>query len=213
MPEKLAEMKTMFMVEAGRNRALPIDDRPIERVNAAVAGRPDLMAGRTTLTLAEGMTGMSENVFINIKNRSKTITATVDVPEGGGHGTIIAQAGRFGGWSLYVENGVPAYHYNFLGLERTTIAGTGPLSAGSHEIRFDFAYDGDGMGKGGIGSLFVDGVQVASGRIPRTQPTIFSADETADVGIDLATPVVESIGAEAKSRFTGAIPVVTVAVE
>jgi arylsulfatase A-like enzyme len=213
MPEKLAEMKTMFMVEAGRNRALPIDDRPIERVNAAVAGRPDLMAGRTTLTLAEGMTGMSENVFINIKNRSKTITATVDVPEGGGHGTIIAQGGRFGGWSLYVENGVPAYHYNFLGLERTTIAGTGPLSAGSHEIRFDFAYDGDGMGKGGIGSLFVDGVQVASGRIPRTQPTIFSADETADVGIDLATPVVESIGAEARSRFTGAIPVVTVAVE
>ena len=171
------------------------------------------MAGRTTLTLAEGMTGMTENVFINIKNRSKTITATVEVPESGGHGTVIAQGGRFGGWSLYVENGIPAYHYNFLGLERTTIAGTGPLSAGSHEIRFDFAYDGDGMGKGGIGLLFVDGVEVASGRIPRTQPTIFSADETADVGIDLATPVVESIGAEAKSRFTGAIPAVTVAVD
>ena len=118
-PEKLAELQVMFMEEAARNQVLPIDDRTIERVNAAIAGRPDLMAGRTSLTLAEGMTGMTENVFINIKNKSKTITAEVEVPENGGNGAIIVQGGRFGGWALYVKDGVPAYDYNFLGLQRT----------------------------------------------------------------------------------------------
>ena len=104
---------------------LPIDDRVFERLRSrALVGRPDLMAGRTSLTLAEGMTGMMENVFINVKNKSKTITAEVEVPAGGGNGTIIAQGGRFGGWSLYVKDGVPAYDYNFLGLQRTTVAAT-----------------------------------------------------------------------------------------
>jgi hypothetical protein len=115
--------------------------------------------------------------------RSATASVNLKLPPDQASPTF-AHISRIGGWSLYVENGVPAYHYNFLGLERTTIAGTGPLSAGSHEIRFDFGYAGDGLGKGGTGSLLVDGVEVASGSIPRTQPTIFSADETTDVGID-----------------------------
>jgi len=118
----------------------------------------------------------------------------------------------FGGWALYVEDGVPAYDYNFLGLQRTTIAATKSLAPGKATIRFDFAYDGGGLGKGGNGTLFVNGEKVAEGRIERTQPMIFSADETADVGIDLATPVVETIGSERKSRCTGRIPKVTVAV-
>ncbi|MCL5776909.1 arylsulfatase [Limibaculum sp. FT325] len=212
-PDRLAELQAMFMAEAGRNHVLPLDDRLVERGNAALAGRPDLMAGRKTLTLADGMTGMSENVFINVKNRSKTITARVDVPEGGGHGTILAQAGRFGGWSLYVADGIPAYRYNFLGQEAYTVSAPGPLPAGSHEIRFEFAYDGGGLGKGGTGTLFIDGEAVASGRIERTQPIVFSADETADVGIDLATAVVEEIGSGARSRFTGRIETVTIDVE
>jgi arylsulfatase A-like enzyme len=211
-PEKLAELQTLFMEEAVRNHALPIDDRTIERTNAAIAGRPDLMAGRTTMTLAEGMTGMTENVFINIKNKSKTITAEVEAPEDGGNGAILVQGGRFGGWALYVKDGVPAYDYNFLGLQRFTIAATKKLDPGKSTIRFEFAYDGDGFGKGGMGTLFVNDEKVAQGRIERTQPMIFSADETADVGIDLATPVVEAIGAEAPSRFTGRIPSVTVSV-
>lgn len=212
-PEKLESMKTSFMIEAGRNHVLPIDDRTVERFNSELAGRPDLMAGRTSLTLADGMTGMTENVFLNIKNRSKRITAQVEVPANGGHGTVIAQAGRFGGWSLYVENGVPAYAYNWLGIEMYTVSATEPLTEGAHEIIFDFDYDGGGPGKGGDGTLFVDGVEVARGRIDQTQAIIFSADETADVGIDLATPVVEAIGAEAASRFTGKVASVTVAVE
>jgi arylsulfatase len=212
-PQKLAQMQALFMTEAARNHALPIDDRTVERVNPALAGRPDLMAGRTSLTLAEGMTGMTENIFLNIKNKSKTITAEVEVPESGPNGAILVQGGRFGGWALYVKDGVPAYDYNFLGLQRTIIASTEPLAPGKATIRFEFAYDGGGMGKGGVGTLFVNGRKVAEGRIERTQPVIFSADETADVGVDLATPVVEAIGSEARSRFTGRIREVRVQVK
>jgi arylsulfatase len=212
-PEKLAELQALFMQEAERNRVLPIDDRTFERFNAELVGRPDLMAGRTSITLAEGMTGMSENVVLNIKNKSKTITAEVEVPESGANGMILVQGGRFGGWALYVKDGVPAYDYNFLGLQRTTISAKTALKPGKATIRFEFAYDGGGLGKGGMGTLFVNDEKVAEGRIERTQPMVFSADETADVGIDLATPVVEAIGSEAKSRFTGHIPSVTVEVK
>jgi len=213
MPDKLAELQALFMKEAEANHVLPIDDRTVERVNAALAGRPDLMAGRTSLTLAEGMTGMSENVFLNVKNKSKTITAEVEVPKRGAHGAILVQGGRFGGWALYVKDGVPAYDYNFLGLQRYTISAKKPLPSGKSTIRFEFAYEGGGLGKGGTGTLFVNDEKVAEGRIDRTQPMVFSADETADVGIDLATPVVEAIGSEAASQFSGRIPKVTVAIE
>jgi hypothetical protein len=99
-PDKLKEMEDLFLKEAVKYQVLPIDDRTIERLNAAMAGRPDLMAGRTSLTVYQGMVGMSENVFINVKNRSHTITAEVESPKGGANGAILAQAGRFGGWSL-----------------------------------------------------------------------------------------------------------------
>jgi arylsulfatase len=171
------------------------------------------MGGRTSLNLAEGMTGMMENVFINVKNKSKTITAEVEVPAGGANGTIIAQGGRFGGWSLYVKDGVPAYDYNLFGMKHFTVASTKPLPPGKATIKIDFAYDGGGLGKGGTGTLFVNGQKVAEGRVESTQPSVFSLDETADVGIDLGTPVVEAIGSEAKSRFTGRIPKVTIEVK
>ena len=159
------------------------------------------------------MTGMMESVFLNVKNKSNTITAEVEVPAGGASGTIFAQGGRFGGWSLYIKNGVPAYDYNFLGLQRFSVAAAKKLAPGKHTIVFDFAYDGGGPAKGGMGTLLVDGEKVGEGRIGVTQPGMFSADETADVGIDLGTPVVEAIGAEAKSRFTGRIPKLTVQVK
>jgi arylsulfatase len=171
------------------------------------------MGGRKSLVLAEGMTGMMEGVFVNVKNRSKTLTAEIEVPANGGNGTVIAQGGRFGGWSLYVKDGVPGYDYNFLGLQKTAIVSSKKLSPGKAEVRFQFDYDGGGPAKGGQGLLFVNGEKVAEGRIPATQPGLFSADETADVGIDLGTPVVEAIGAEAKSRFTGRIPKLTVQVK
>ena len=209
-PAKLAEMQALFLKEAEKYRVLPIDDRSLERTNAALVGRPDLMAGRTSLTVYEGMAGMSENVFISTKSVSHSITAEVEIPKGGAKGVILAQAGRFGGWSLYLKDGKPSYTYNFLGLQRFTVAAKQPVAAGKVTIRFEFAYDGGGLGKGGKGTLFVNGKKVAEGRIDRTQAMIFSADEGADVGEDGETPVVETYGITAPYKFTGKIARVTV---
>jgi arylsulfatase len=211
-PDKLEEMKNLFLQEAIKYRVLPIDDRSVERVNAATAGRPDLMGERTSLTLSEGMDSMSENVFINIKNRSLSITADVEIPQGGAKGVILAQGGRFGGWSFYLEDGKPTYCYNFLGLKEFRVAAPKVVAAGKATIRMNFDYDGGGLGKGGTATILVNGEQVASGRIERTQPMIFSADETAAVGVDDATPVTPDY-AERDNAFTGKIFKVTVDVK
>jgi arylsulfatase A-like enzyme len=213
-PAKLKELQALFMQEAAKHTVLPIDDRSIERMNAALAGRPDLMGGRTSLTLHEGMDAMLENVFINVKNRSSTITAEVEIPRGGANGVILAQGGRFGGWSLYLLNGRPAFTYNLLGLQSYTIRSNRALPPGKATIVWDFVYDGGGMAKGGTGTLTVNGQPAATGRIEKTQPLIFSADETADVGNDSGTPVVEAYGeGTARNRFTGRIEQVTVEVK
>jgi len=183
-PEKVVEMEALFMSEGEKYHALPIDDRVIARMNPAIAGRPDIMGGRTSLTLYPGMDGMLENSFMNVKNRSKTITAKVEIPKGGANGVILTQGGKFGGWSLYMKDGKPIYTYNFLGLERFTVASTSVVPEGDATIMLDFVYDGGGVGKGGKATLSVDGKTVAEGRIEKTQPLIFSADETADVGLD-----------------------------
>jgi arylsulfatase A-like enzyme len=212
-PQKLADLRALFVEEAKKHHVLPIDDRVIERVNPALAGRPDLMDGRTSLTLYDGMNGMLENTFINVKNQSKTITAELEIPAAGANGVILAQGGRFGGWSLYMKDGKPAYTYNFLGLSQDTIAAKQKIPAGPAKVILDFKYDGGGAGKGGLATLSVNGKVVAKGRIKQTQPMIFSADETADVGLDNQTPVVEGIGiGRDETRFTGTIDKVTVKV-
>jgi arylsulfatase len=203
-PKKLKEMQEAFIKEAIKYRVLPIDDRVLERVNAELAGRPDLMAGRTSLTLTLGMDSMSENVFINIKNRSLSITADVEIPQEGANGVILAQGGRFGGWTFYLKDGKPVYCYNFLGLQEFKVAATQAVAPGKATIRMNFDYDGGGLGKGGIANILVNGAKVASGRIERTQPMVFSADETAAVGVDDATPVTSDYK-ERDNAFTGKI--------
>jgi len=170
------------------------------------------MGERSSLTLSEGMNSMSENVFINIKNRSLSITADLSIPEGGANGVILAQGGRFGGWSLYLKDGKPTYCYNFLGLQQFKVSATEAVAAGKATVRMNFAYDGGGVGKGGMATLLVNGTQVASGRIDRTQGMIFSADETAGVGMDDATPVTTDYK-ERDNAFTGKILKVTVEVK
>ena len=211
-PAKLKELQGLFLKEAIKYRVLPIDDRSIERMNPAVAGRPDLMGDRTSLTLAAGMLGMSENVFINIKNRSHSITADVVIPEGGANGVILAQAGRFGGWSLYLKDGKPTYCYNFVGLQEYKVSAPQALAAGKATIRMNFDYDGGGIGKGGTATVMVNGEKVASGRIEHTQAMAFSGDETAGVGVDDATPVTTDYK-ERDNAFTGKILKVTVDVK
>ena len=212
-PKKLKELQALFMKEAVKYNVLPLDDRSIERMDAGLAGRPDLMGARTSLTLYPGMTGMMENTFLNVKNRSMTITGEVDIPQGGANGVILAQGGRFGGWSLYLKDGKLAYAYNWVGLERYTVAASDPLPAGKATIKVDFVYDGGGRGKGATAALLVDGKQVAKGRIAKTNAFIFSLDEGADVGMDEDTPVTEAYQAGVKSRFTGKINKVTVEVK
>ena len=166
------------------------------------------MAGRTTLTVFQGMIGMSENVFINIKNRSHTITASVAIPSAGANGVVLAQAGRFGGWSLYTKEGKPTYTYNWLGLNDYTVAATQALPSGKATIRYEFVYDGGGIGKGGVATILVNGKSVATGRIEKTQGMAFSADEGTDVGADEGTPVTDAY--KVPFKFTGKIAKVTI---
>jgi len=128
-PEKLEEMKALFAKEAAKNGVFPMDDRNQDRLNAEVAGRRDVMDGRKELTLYPGMPGMAENVFIDTKSRSLTITAELEIPKGGAEGVILSQAGQFGGWSLYVKNGKPKYAYNWLARELYTIESEEELRA------------------------------------------------------------------------------------
>jgi arylsulfatase A-like enzyme len=210
-PDKLKQMQAAFMKDAIEYHVLPIDDRLIERANPALAGRPDVMQGRNSLTVYEGMNGMMENVFINVKNRSHTITADVTVPSKNANGVILCQGGRFGGWTLYLKNGRPTYTYNWVGLKRYSVVSKQPIAPGKASIRYEFAYDG-GMGAGGTGTIFVNDKQVARGRIDHTNALIFSADEGADVGEDLETPVTEDYK-QGDNKFTGQIAQVTIAVQ
>jgi arylsulfatase len=208
-PEKLQELQDLFIEEAIKNDVLPLDDRVFERFNAAIAGRPDLMGDRKSLTVYPGMTHMTENAFINVKNKSHSITAEVEIPEGGAEGVILAQGGRFAGWSLYMKDGRVSYVHNWVGLERYTITTPEPVAAGKATIRYEFAYAGGDPGSGGTGTIYVNGEKVAEGEIGNTTPFLFSADETADVGTDGATPVTEDY-AEGDNAFTGVIETVTV---
>ncbi len=207
-PDKVKEMQQRFLKEAERYHVLPIDDRKTERFDAARAGRPDIMGSRTSLTVYDGMTGMLENAFINVKNRSHSVTAEVEIPAGGGNGVIIAQGGRFGGWSLYLKGGRLFYVHNLVGRWRYTVASTQRLAPGKATLRYEFAYDGGGVGKGGAGTLLVNGVKVGSSRIERTTPNLFNF-EGADVGVDLGTPVTEEYP-ERHNRFNGRILKVTI---
>jgi len=211
-PQKLKELQAVFMKEAARNNVLPIDDRRVERFVPAIAGRPDLLGGRKSLTVYPGMTGMMENAFINVKGVHHTITAEVEVKDAKTQGVIIAQAGYFGGWVLYMKDGKVHHEYNFFGLERTNIASTTPVTPGKHTITYEFIPDAAKPGTGGKSILSVNGKMVAEGKIPKTQPFAFSGDEGADVGLDGETNVSNDYK-QGNNAFTGKINKVTVSVK
>ncbi len=208
-PEKLKELQEVFNEEAVKNHVYPIDDRRVERFNAAIAGRPDVMGTRTSLTMYEGMTGIMENVFINIKTKNYTIISDIELNVGKSNGVIIAQAGRFGGWSLFMKEGKVYHEYNFFGIERTKIASSESLTAGKHEIKYEFVIDAPKPGSGGKCILYLDGAKVAEGHIPKTVPFIYSGDEGVDVGMDNETNVSNDYK-EGNNKFTGKIKKVVV---
>jgi len=208
-PEKLKEMQDLFMKEAEKYHVLPIDDRLLERTDAQLMGRPTVLGNRTSLTLGEGMKGMGVDIFIDLRNKSYTITADVEI-KADANGVIVCQGGRFGGLSFYMRNGKPAFSYNYLGLESTQIISSQPLKPGKYQIVYEFKKDGDGPGKGGIGIITVNGTKVAEGKLLRTQPGIFSVDDLADIGIDEGTPVADY---GPSSKFTGKIDKVKIEVK
>jgi len=203
-PDKLKELQEVFTQEAIRNHVFPIDDRRSERFNAAVAGRPDLLGQRTSLTVYEGMVGIAENAFINVKGTNYAITADVEIPSATTNGVIIAQAGRFGGWTLYMKNGKLQHEYNYFGLEHTKIASAKPVGPGTHTFKYEFNYDGGKPGSGGTGILSIDGEKVGEGKIAKTQPFLYSADEGVDVGLDAETAVSNDYP-QGNNTFTGRI--------
>jgi arylsulfatase len=209
-PEKLAELQDLFLEEAMKYNVLPLDDRRIELFDPRVANRPDLMFGRTTLTLGAGMTGLLENDFLNVKNTSFEIDADIDSTEKA-NGVLVSQGGKFGGWSLYANEGQPTFVYNYLGLEQYKIASQSKLPEGKATVKLDFAYDG-GRGAGGTATLYINGEEVASGRVEKTQPNVFSADETASVGVDLETSVSNDY-TRSTSKFTDTINKVTISLK
>ena len=202
-PDKLKELQRLFLIEAVKYQVLPLDDRRVERLNSDLAGRPLLVKGNRQI-LFGGMGRLTENSVVVIKNKSHAITAEIVVSNGSANGVMIAQGGAFGGFSLYAKDGKPAYCYNLFGLQRFKVYGDTPIPSGEHQVRMEFAYDGGGLAKGGNVTLYLDGKKVGEGRVNGTQPMLFSADETTDVGRDSATPVSDDYGPK-DSEFTGKV--------
>lgn len=202
-PDILHKLQRLWIIEATKYNVLPIDDRGAERLNPDLAGRPTLIQGDSQLFFP-GMGRLSENSVVNIKNRSFSVTANLEVPAEGASGVIIAQGGRFGGWALFAKEGRARFVYNVLGLQEFGVEATEAIPSGSHQVRMEFEYDGGGLAKGGNVTLYYDGNAVGNGRVEATQPMVFSADETTDIGYESGTTVTPDYTAET-SRFTGKI--------
>ena len=208
-PQQLAALQQLFLLEASKYNVFPLDDRKAERLDPTLAGRPDLMKGRTSMTLYPGMTHLNENTVLNIKNKSYKVMAEIMVPPTGASGAIVAQGGRFGGWSLYLANGIPAHCYNFAAQNLYYVRGNERLAPGMHKLRYEFVYDGGGVGKGGMGTLFVDDRQVGQVRLEHTAPFQFSLDDPMDIGRDSGAPVTDEYDTPS-GIFTGMIAFVRV---
>jgi arylsulfatase len=202
-PAKLKELQAVFDREAKKYNVLPLDASFIARTNVAI--RPSLTRGRSTFTYYPGTFRVPEGAAPDVKNKSFTVTADIGIPEGGADGVLATQGGRFGGWGLLVMDGKPEFAYAFSNQQqhKYRVASAEKLAHGKHTIKFDFTYDGPGMGKSGTGTLTVDGKQVAQGKIDRTIPNRISLDETFDVGLDTGTPVVEDYVDKMPFKFTG----------
>lgn len=190
-PQRLARLQELFLIEAAKHQVFPIDDRKAERLDPAVAGRPDLMAGRTTLTLYPGATHLGEATVPSVKNCSHNVTAELTVGQAAPNGAVVAQGGRFGGWTLYLNDGIPGYCHNWVDHEYYYVKASEPLTPGPHTLRYEFAYDGGGPGKGGTGRLLVDGMAVAEGRIENTCGFMFATTDALDIGRDTGAQVID----------------------
>jgi arylsulfatase A-like enzyme len=211
-PQKLRDLQSRFLIEAVKYNVLPLDSSFADRMDPSI--RPNLLRGQTDFTYYPGMIRIPEANSPDVHNKSFRITADVEIPQGGADGVLATQGGRFGGWSLLVIDEKPMFAYAYTNQDgakfpkqrpdKTRIAGTEKLTPGKHTIAFDFKYDGGGLGKGGVGTLAVDGMKVAESRIEQTSPVgKFTLDESFDVGQDTGTPVIDDYEAKMPFKFTG----------
>jgi arylsulfatase A-like enzyme len=203
MPERLRELQALFHSEGERYRVFPLDDRVTERENPELAGRTS-SRGRHSVTFGPRTGRLTEEIAPNVKNRSHTITVDVEVPDDPATGVLVAQGGRFGGWSLYCHEGKLSYAYNWLGWQLTTIRADPLLEPGKHELVMDFAYAGGPPGDAAAVALAIDRQWVGAGRIVSTTAYYFSFDETFNVGVDRGTPVTDDYP-PVRNAFSGTI--------
>lgn len=203
-PDKLRELQELFVAEAGKHQVFPLDDRVTERENPMTAGRRDLLEGRTSMTYGRGMGRFTEETTLNVKNRSHAITSSLTAIDDGVEGVLIAQGGRFGGWSLYCRDGSLTYAYNCYGRDLYIVRSTRRLSRGTHEVRMEFRYDGGAPGSGANVTLHDGDELIGSGRLERTTAYYFSFDETLNIGVDRGTPVSDDYE-PLDNAFTGVI--------
>src|SRR5499427_830855 len=212
-PAKLKELHAAFDIEAKKYNVYPLDSSFAERADPAI--RPSLTRGRTEFTYYPGMIRIPEGSAPNFKNKSWAVAAEVTVPPGGASGVLATIGGRYGGWALMLQNSKPEFVYAFSNQpeHQYRVASDQALTPGNHVVRVAFAYEGGGIGKGGTGTLFVDGKQVTQGPIARSVGVRFSLDETFDIGEDTGTPVVEDYASKMPFAFTGTLKRVVVVLE
>ena len=204
-PDKLKQLQLLFYTQAAKYNVLPIDASKTARLDPT--NRPSMTRGHDIFVYHQGTIRIPEGAAPDTKNKSFSIEANIETTKDGEQGMIVTQGGLFAGWALYLTQGKPVFHYNFVNVDHYNIASTQPLGPGKHKIEFEFAYDGGGIGKGGTGKLSVDGQQVAQGRIEKTMPIRITLDEGFDVGEDTGTPV--NLTYDVPFRFPGKIEQVT----
>ena len=220
MPDKVKEMKGIFLEEAKKYQVLPLDATVITRV---ITPRPSITAGRGVFAWTLPLTGTPSGVAPSLLNSSYNFKAEVELPQGGGEGMLITQGGRFGGYGFYLLKGKPVFLWNMLGLKKIKWDGADTLTPGKHIVEFDFKYDGMGMGtlafnsfagvgQGGTGTLSVDGRVVATQKMEHTIPFMLPIDESLDVGSDTLTGVNDA-DYQVPFAFNGKIDKITLTID
>ena len=204
-PEKLKELVKLFFAQASRYNVLPLDDRKTERLN--VDNRPSLTAGRDTF-IYPNLLRLPEGAAPDLKHRSHTIIADVEIPDGGADGMLLTQGGRFAGFGFYVRDGKLVYDYNLVGVEQYTITSEGKLPTGKVSLKAVYKTDADKPFAGATVTLFANDRKLGEGRVEKSIPNRVTLDETFDTGFDTGTPVAE--GYKMPFKFTGKLKSVTV---
>jgi arylsulfatase len=210
MPDRLSELQRLWLIEATKYNVLPLDDRSLERFSADLAGRPVLVKGNRQVFYPH-MKRIPEAGVLNVKNKSFQVTAQIVVGKAPAQGTLLAQGGAGGGWGLLMHEGAARFAYNLFGLNVFVIDADETVAAGEHQVRAEFAYEGEGLAKGGDVTLYYDGEKAGVGKVAVTQPMIFSATEGVEIGGELGTTVLPRARPE-DTAFNGEIKWIELAI-